>query len=1038
MHYFILKKMRYLLIIPLAILTMAAAFAQNSVRGTVTDENGMEMPGVTVLIKGTSTGTITDVEGNYRLNIPPGTENPVLAFSFVGYLTEEVEVGNRNVIDVQLTPDLKSLNEVVVVGYGTQNKREITGSVATVKTDDLPQVANASIDNLLQGRAAGLNLNMRSAQPGGGLDINIRGAISPQGNNAPLYVIDGVPIFNNNSSVPEVRASNLGYNGGVDRSPLSTINPSDIESIDILKDASATAIYGSAAANGVILITTKKGKEGKVTANYRGSYTVQTPKEYFNMLNAEEFMQEHNRITHDKYLFDNRLPPYGNRNPSSASPFNPRFSQADIRQAGEGTDWLDLVMRDGYINEHNVSLSGGTANTKVYTSFNYYDNQAILENSDFTRYTGRVNLDQKVGERVNAGLSLTLSRVNSNNASSGSNNGGVEKFNMLQSAYAYSPTVGVFDENGAYANTFDPLVTNPAAYFIIQDNSQTDRILAAPKVDVKILDNLKATAVVGMDHTTTQRNFYLPRAVGRATLPEGMANINTNRIGNFSSEGYLTYNSQIGKGSLSVMAGAGYYHTYNDGYGLEAIGFFTDAFGYNNVGVATDRERTFLQSYRNEYTKLSQFTRINYALADKYIFTFTGRNDGASVFAANKKWGFFPGISAAWRMSEEAFLQNADFLYDLKLRAGYGTSGNELSGNRAIALYGAGGSAFNIGGTLYPGVAQTQVENPNLTWETNITVNLGLDFGLWNNRLSGSFDIFRKTAQDLLSTIPLPSNNAVGRMFANVGSTRSDGVELSLNSVNIDGELTWMSTLNLSSYRNYWLERNNLLPLNPYIGENDRIREIYGWKTDGIIQNAEDVPDHMPDANPGNIKYVDVNGDGQLDIEDVVKLGSYDPQLNLGFGNTLTYKNFDLNFFFYGFLGRQIFNNYQEFYNPFRIGVQAPLNTVEGIKDVWTADNPEGTLPGIANNPYNGDNISGTSDFYLEDGSFVRLKNITLGYTLPGNTFGNQKVFKDVRVFVDMQNVAVFTNYSGYDPEFTEANPYPQALSTTFGLNVTF
>ncbi|MFT2008520.1 TonB-dependent receptor [Pontibacter sp. 13R65] len=1016
--------------------TVTGVLAQGTtVSGRVINETGEGLPGVTVLMKGTTIGTSTDIDGNYTLAVPAGAGTMV--FSFIGYVSKEVAIGNQTTINVSLVPDAKALDEVVVVGYGTQSKRDITGSVASVKTADLPQVANASIDNLLQGRAAGFNLSMRSAQPGGGLNINIRGAISPRGNNQPLYVIDGVPILSNNAPEPGIRNNNLGYSGGVDRSPLSTLNPADIEAIDILKDASATAIYGSAAANGVILITTKKGKAGRIVTDYRGSYTLQTPKKYFDLLNATQFMQEHNRITRDKYLHDNNLAPYGTRDPATVTPFTPRFSEAAIAGAGEGTDWLDLVMRNGHIHEHNISASGGNENTKVFTSFNFFDNKAILQNSDFKRYTGRINLEQQISSRIKANLNLSVSQINSNNASTGSNNGGVEAYNMLQTAYTYSPTVGVFNEDGSYAASYDPLITNPAAFLIIQDKSTTKRFFAAPNIEAKITDDLKANVVLGIDNQTSQRNFYLPRAVRRANLPEGMANINSNRIGNYSGEGYLTYNKTFGQNNLSVVVGGGYYKTFSDGFGLEAVDFFTDAFGYNNVGAASNKERSNMQSYRNERTKLSQFIRMNYSIADKYIFTFTGRNDGASTFAENKKWGFFPGISAAWRLSEEAFLKDVNFLSDLKFRAGYGTSGNEITGNNAIALYSVG-SPFLIGQTIYNGVALSQVDNPNLSWETDITVNLGLDFAFFNNRISGSFDIFRKTAKDLLDVIPLPSNNAVGFQYANVGTTRSDGVELSLNFVNIEGPLSWTTTFNISSYKNYWVERNPVTPLAPYIEEGDRIREIYGWKTDGIINNVEDIPAHMPNARLGNVKYVDVNNDGKLDIDDVVKLGSNDPRFNLGLGNTFIYKNFDLNFFFYGFLGREIFNNYSGFYDPMLLGIQNARNTLVGIRNLWTADNPNGTLPGIANNPYAGANASGNSDFYLEKGGFVRLKNITLGYNIPISIFGASRPISAARVFVDMQNVAVFTKYRGYDPEFTQANPYPQALSTTFGLNVTF
>ncbi|WP_069658589.1 SusC/RagA family TonB-linked outer membrane protein [Arcticibacter eurypsychrophilus] len=1013
------------------------------VRGKVTDQAGVDLPGVSIRVKGNNTGTSTDTQGQYTISVPTG--DATLVFVYIGFSTQELQVNNRSTINVSMTEESRALSEVVVVGYGTTNRRDVTGSITSVKTDDLPQVANASIDNLLQGRAPGLNLTSRSAQPGGGLDINIRGSISPRGSNSPLYVIDGVPILTNSSPERSVNQGNLGYYGGVDRSPLSSINPGDIESIDVLKDASATAIYGSAAANGVILITTKKGKAGLTTTDYRGSFTIQTPDSYFDLLNATEFMQQNNRLSYDKYLYDNNLAPYGNANSSAMPAFTPKFTDSQISGAGEGTDWLDRIMRKGYIQEHNISVSGGSEKTKVFTSFNYFDNKAILKNSDFKRLTGRVNLEQQISNRVKANINLSISQVNNNNASTGSNNGGVEAYNMLQTAYAFSPTVGVYDENGDYSSTFDPLITNPEAFSIIKDKTKTKRVFIAPNIEAKLLKNLKANVVVGIDDQSSQRNFFLPAAVGRANLPNGMAFLSTSNIGNYSGEGYFTYANTFGKSNLSVVAGAGYYKTITDGFGLEAIDFFTDAFEDNNVGAASNKERSNVNSDRTEFTKISQFVRINYSLADKYIFTFTGRNDGASSFAYNKKYGFFPGISGAWRLKNENFLKDVSMLSDLKIRAGYGTSGNEIRGNYALALY-TTGSPFVIGQTQYTGVAQSQVDNADLTWETDATINLGLDFGFFNNRLSGSFDIFRKTAKDLLDVIPLPSNNTVGYMYANVGSTRSDGVELGLNSINFSGDFGWTTSFNISTYKNYWVERNPVTPLASYIGDEDRIREIYGWETDGIIKRADQIPAYMPDAKVGNIIYKDINNDGTLDINDVVKLGTSDPKLNIGLGNTFTFKGFDLNFFFYGILGNKIFNNYSGYYDtrglfldPYRLAVQNPSNTITEAKNIWSFTNPEGSLPGIANNPYTGSNPSGNNDFYLENGSFIRLKNITMGYTFSNKTLNSSKTFKAIRVFADVQNVGVITKYKGYDPEFgTRANPYPMALSTTFGLNVTF
>jgi TonB-linked SusC/RagA family outer membrane protein len=1027
------------------------------ITGKVIDEDGVGMPGVNVVIKGTTAGTATDVDGNYTIAVP-GAES-ILQFSYVGYLTEEIAVGNQTAIDVSLVPDIARLEEVVVVGYGTIPKSDITGAVSSVRAEDLPVSTAVSIDNLLQGKAAGLNMRVFSAQPGGKVDVSIRGAISPNGDNAPLYVIDGIPITDNDRIESGIYDDDLGYYGGIERSPLNTINPADIESIDILKDASATAIYGSSAANGVILITTKKGTAGKARVEYSGSYTIQKPKDYFDYLNATEFMEQHNRLSYEKHLFDYRIAPYGS---TPADVFTPRFTQEEIDTIGEGTDWLDLLMKDGSIQEHNISVSGGSENTVVYASFNYYDNRAILENSDFIRYSGRINLDQKVSKRINFKLNLNLSQINSDNVSTGSNSGGLEKYNMLQAAYTFAPTVDVFDEEGNYTYSYDRQIMNPAAFLIVKDKIRNTRIDIIPSIGVKIFENLSLNLIGGLDRQTSNRNFYLPVKAQRYNLPDGMAQLATNRTDNLSSEAYFTYDKSFANSNLTVVAGAGYYKTLNDGFFLVGRDFFTDAFEENNVQIASNKETSRLDSHKSERTKISQFFRINYSFRDKYIISVVGRRDGSSIFAEDKKYGFFPGISGAWKVSHEEFMSNVPIISNLKLRAGYGSSGNEsvLVGN-SLQLYSAGLS-YLIGSTYYNGVTLAQVENKELSWETDNTLNLGLDVGLFQNRLNASFEYYEKTAKDLLDFNKLPRNNAVGLVAANVGSTKAVGYELTLVTRNIVGpEFTWSTDFNISTYKAYWIERNPEVELAEYIKEDDEIRAIYGWETNGIIKSEEDRPHYMPNAFMGNVIYVDKNNDSILNIEDVVKLGTLDPKWSFGLGNTFTFKGFDLNIYLYGILKKKALFGYApggaSAYTgstAYGISQNNPNNALTTVKDVWSTDNPDGIYPGVASNPYSGNNpasndhldtdydiFSGdyyaiSSDYYLRDASFIRLKNISLGYTIPTQKFIKQ--IASAHIYVNLENLAVFTDYEGFDPEYADVNPYPQAMSTTFGINVTF
>ena len=681
------------------IVAMGAVAQEKTVHGTVKDASNRPLIGVTVTVKGKNTATTTDENGAFVIK---AYEGEVLIFSSVGFADLEQRVGPGKPLNtIVLRTSTTSLNEVVVVGYGSQNKKEVTGSMVLVRTDNLPKVANTSIDNLLQGQAAGLNLTLNSAQPGGSLNINIRGGLDPASttNPSPLYVVDGVPLFNNSGSEPAITsggsADEVGFNGGISRDPLNSINPSDIESVTVLKDASAAAIYGSAAASGVILITTKKGKgDNKVTTEYRGSYTWETPKKYLDFLDAHDFEMQQVRISYDQYLYNNGLPPYGSA--SSGSGFTPYFTPPEIASAGAGTNWLGLLMRDGSVQEHNITVSGGSERTRIYTSFNYYDNTAILKNSDFLRYAGRVNLEQKINDWVKLSINLNVSQINSNNASTGQGGAG-EKYNSLQAAYAYSPAVGVLDSAGNYTKTLNTEITNPAAFLIIQDKLQTKNFFLAPNIEAKILKGLKFNLVGGASASTSNREFYLPIKAENFLFPNGLAQLSWQTIQNYSAEGYATYTKAFGDHSLSLVGGAGYYKSISEFTSMQGVGFFSDAEGYNNIGLATDVAQNYVQSSRNpDLVKISQFFRANYSYKGKYILTFNARRDGASDFAPDKKYGFFPGASAAWRISDESFMATSKTVSDLKLRVGYGSVGNDANLN-ALALYGTNGGSFLIG-----------------------------------------------------------------------------------------------------------------------------------------------------------------------------------------------------------------------------------------------------------------------------------------------------------------------------------------------------
>jgi TonB-linked SusC/RagA family outer membrane protein len=1013
-------------------------YAQVVVSGRVTSaEDGQPLPGVNIVVKGTAIGTATDLDGRYSLAVP--SPNDTLVFSFVGFESASIPVAGRSVIDVQLQPAVITGEEVVVVGYGTVRQREVSGAVTTVSAEELNPLATLSINQMVQGRVPGLSMQVRTTQPGGGVSVNVRGAISPRGNNTPLYVIDGVPITEYRQSDPGLYDRDLGFYGGVDRDPLAFLNPADIESITVLKDASAAAIYGSAAANGVVLITTKSGRAGAVRVDYRGSYSAQLMQDYFPLLNARQFMEEQRRLSFDRYLFENGLPPYGTRDPGSVTPYAPLFTDQDIQAAGEGTDWIDLISENGRIIEHNIAVRGGSPSTQFYTSFNVQLNDAVLKNSTFNRYSLRVNVDQTISSRVRLKLRTQATRLEGNNASTGANAGGPEKFNMIQNAMTFAPTVPVYDENGNFTKSYYRIQMNPAAFLIIDDDSRVTSLFAAPTLEVDLTDQLQLTVVGQVQEETTLRGFYLPRRADHDVLPEGMAQKSTNSVQNYSAESYLTYTGRLGPGELTAVAGAGYYRGGTEGSFMQGVGFFTDAFSYHNLEVSSDRLRNIVDSWKSSRTKLSQFARVNYLLYDRYVLTLVARRDGSSIFSENHKWGFFPGISAAWLISEEPFMQNVSGLSQLKLRVSYGEAGNEsvLSGN-TLQLYSAG-YPFLIGSTEYNGVAVSQVANPNLKWETVQAFNVGLDFAFWQYRVRGSLDFFVKTARDLLDFNPLPANNPVGRVADNVGSTRSRGFELALHTDNLTGSrFRWNTDLTLSYYKSYWVERNPQVPLPPYVGEHDPLDVIYGWETAGIIRSEADRPDYMPNANLGNLIFVDQNGDGVLDAQDVVILGNTTPRWQLGLNNTISIGNFDLNVFVYGYLGFKRYNNFAP--NADAISqLTTPMNTTIYAREIWSTDRPDGTRPGVAANPYATNNPTGNTDFDLHDASFLRLKSITLGYTIPRRWLGGvASTVQRARLFVDLQNLGVLTDYPGFDPEYTEPNPYPKYTTVTVGVELGF
>lgn len=1028
------------LLIAVLLFTHLVFYGQTkTIAGIVNDEKGTPLPAASVFIKGTTKGVTTDFDGKFSIQ---ASTTDLLVINYVGYMEQQVLVGDKKDLIIILKEDLESLDEIVVVGYGSQRKKDVTGAVSTVNSKNLNTTNAVSIDNLLQGQAAGLSITTGTAQPGGAVDITIRGAISPNGNNSPLYVIDGLPLTNNSS--PEISTGAEGFRGGFSRSPLASINPNDIASIDILKDASATAIYGSAAANGVILITTKRGKQGKTTVNFSSTYSVQAVRDYIRPLNATEFRQGVNDFGLELFKVNNNLAPYGNGT-TALSDYNPFFTEQQIVEAGIGTNYIDESLRVGTISDQNISLSSGNENTKIFTSFNLFNQEGLLKGSNFRRISGRINLDQKIGLKVDFSLGLTYTNTNSDNVSVG-NSADIDSPSLLQSALQFAPDILPLDENGNTNRSYDTRTPNPFSYQKITNQTITNRLLVTPSLKIKLVDGLKLNIVGGLDNTSSERRFFVPVSANFITVAEGNAQLGSTNLGNLSAESFLDYNKFFDKHRFSAVVGAGYYqNTFRD-FGLQAIGFPTDIFGLDNVGIANNRERSSVSSVRGITTrKLSQFNRLNYTYDDKYIIQFTGRFDASSNFADNNKVGFFPGISAGWVINQESFMKNVTWLPQLKLRVGYGTTGNEsITAGTAYAssLYAANTDfSYQIGDQLNnSGFIQTQLGNPDLKWETNITVNAGIDFTLFESkRITGSIDYFQRTAKDLLDFRVLPSSNSITLQAANIGSTRSRGVEISLNTENIiTDDFKWVSIFTFGTARSFWVERNPGVEFASYIGENDAINAVYGWRTDGLIRTEDDKPAYQPNAQLGNVRYVDVNEDGKLDIEDVVNLGDFAPRGTFGFNNNITYKNFDLSFQIYGSYGNLSFDGYETFATAGLLAAGSLSRNAEtSALQVFTSENTNGVYRGFAPDAAAANNPTGVSDFRaVENSYFARLKNINLGYTIPASKIS---FLDSARLYVNFENLFFITNTRGIDPEIgRNNNPYPTAFTSAIGFSAQF
>lgn len=1032
--------------------------AQNvQVSGVVKDVVGDPLIGVSVLVKGGSKGTSTDYNGFYTISAPA---DGTLVFSYVGMDTQEVKVGGSKTLNVTMTENGNYIDEVVVIGYGTVKKRDLTGSVSSVKSEDLNLAVAPSVAHALQGKAAGLVISQNSAQPGGGLDIRVRGEGSINGSKTPLYVVDGFPI----TELDQPSTTNEKMDAGT-QSVLNFINPSDIESIEVLKDASATAIYGSRAANGVVLITTKRGKEGRTIVSYSGSYSIQQYTDNYDVYNLKEWMNAMNTATWDLWMYENNVYPYGSRtlqeaidSPKNGVAYKLSFTDKEIAAAGEGTNWLDLITRNGSVQQHNVSVQGGSQNTKFMMSLNYYDNKGIIRNSGMKRYSAKVNVDQTINKYFKTGVNITASRVDNDNTQLGAAE--YEKSGMIRAAVQMSPNIPAQDENGNYpVNPQLPTQPNPASLLLNTDKGLMDRILANAYVTYEPIKDLMFKFSMGLDRAHQSRKTYMPKETLYGGLSDGIATISEADNEKYLIEATGNYNKEFNK-NHRINAVLGWSAEFNKDYYVNAgnNGFITDAFLWNSLQSGEGTKQ--VASGGSENRIYSAFARVGYTFMDRYLLTATFRADGASVFARNHKWGYFPSVALAWNMAEEPFMApTRSVISMLKPRVSYGTVGNATGvTNNAFAAYYAQLAYNKQDNSQQTGVFLGRLENPDLKWETTKEFNVGLDFALFDGRIGGTFEFFERRICDLLTDKPLNTYHDLTSVSANIGTTGGRGIEITLNTKNIvTKDFSWFSDITFSRVKNWWVEHTTDWKPSVYEGDNDPIRAIYSRQAIGILQVGDPVPESQPDLKPGQLIIADINGylrdedgnpvvrdgrfiltgepDGQIDDADMRLLGTNDPGFTIGFNNTFRYKGFDLNFNFYGSFDRVMMDPTRMAYGVSAWGMaQYGYNGLRSLDDRWMPDNPSTTNPSSF---YTGSTY-GYGDWFYEDAWYIRLQNITLGYTIP-STATTRKIFQNMRFHVDVNNVFLITPYGGLDPETDSyAAAYPNARTFTFGVDIKF
>ena len=1013
-----------------------------SISGRITDENGEGLPGVNVLEKGTTNGTVTDLNGDFRLDITD--ENAILIVSFVGYEHETIAVNGRSKIDIQLFPNITALQEIVVIGYGTVQKSDLTGSVGQITMDDENDKPAVTVEQFLQGRVSGVQITQGSGAPGGAMNFLVRGGNS-LANNQPLIVIDGYPI---DTDVPDLSSgggNEVQQSAGF--SPLANLNPNDIASIEILKDASSTAIYGSRGANGVVLITTKKGKLGDgIEFNYR--FDASRIRTKINVLNTDDFIAYANEGAFNEGLDS----VYTSANIAELSAFN--------------FNWQDEVYETAYSHDYQLVFSGRGDRNNYALILNHSNNNGIIKNSGFDRSSARLNYGRKFSDALELSLNTTVSKSTANLSQHSNRNG---SDNIVKNTLFFRPFEAGFNPEDGEIN--DQVQNNPLILAEeVDDITENLLVINNLKADFKITKDLTFTTQAGFNSNQSLRQVYYPGSTSQGQSPPGSSlrgnafRSESNRF-NYLIENTLNYQTEFGQNRLSAVAGYTWQEWSARSIGISAKEFFNDNLRFENLGAANIIERP--QTRNREWALSSFLARVNYALRDKYLFTFTGRADGSTRLAEGEKWDFFPSAAVGWKLHEEGFMSDVPFLETLKLRASYGLSGNQsvAVGDTQVQL---NNDAYVVGGEILQGLVPANLANPILGWETTSQWNIGADVGILDDRVQLEVNYYRKVTKDLLVQLPVPNQTGFGSFTTNAGTVENKGLELDLTAHLLsERAVDWKLNGNISFNRNEVSDLGLLgdslqifgesyLTAGSVFGQPIHVAQVgspvgafYGFRIDGIYQNEEEVL-NGPEAGiaqPGDFRFVDINGDSLINDEDKTIIGDPNPDFVFGLINDISYKQWSLSFYIQGVIGNEVAN-----LNRYRLDALSGTGdnvSQEAYDNRWRGEGTSNTYPRIRPDGFQYFN-GRFSDFLVEDASFVRLKNITLSYS---PTIKGQNVIKSLRVFVTATNLLTITNYSGHDPDVSAeanngANPglnpavdnatYPSIITLSTGVNVRF